>query len=354
MSPAVRAFLPLLPLLSLFGPAPQEEPSRKGSVTAEAEVVRVVLDVRAVDPQGAAIPDLPRSAFRVRVDGREVPVEAADWIPTGVARPAVPGDVLALTPCPERPGPAATPAPGSGDRLFVLFFQTDFTRHRLVGQMRIAHEAMRFVDGLGPSDRVAVVSYDSRLKPRLDFTRDREAIRRAVFDSLKTDFPPPLPRREEPTIGGRIDPEAAGRAATVELGLLETARALAGIPGPKWMLYLGWGLRVDRNPQDTPRLGSAIDALYKARVQVFTLDVSDADWHTLETDLMVLADLTGGTYAKTHQFARAALDRVFRGVDGRYELVFPLPPGAPGWRDVSVELAGVAGTVHHRPFLALP
>lgn len=347
MSPAALA------LLSLLGAAPQEEPSRKGSIAAEAEVVRVVLDVRAVDPQGAAIPDLPRSAFRVRVEGREVALEAADWIPAGVARPAAPGEGLALTPSPERPAPAAGTAPGNGDRLFVLFFQTDFTRHRLVGQMRIAHEATRFVDGLGPGDRVAVVSYDSRLKPRLDFTRDREAIRKAVFDSLKTDLPPPLPPGEEPTIGGRIDPDAAARAATVELGLLETARALAEIPGPKWMLYLGWGLRVDRNPQDTPRLGSAIEALYRARVQVFTLDVSDADWHTLETELMVLADLTGGTYAKTHQFARAALDRVFRGVDGRYELVFPLPPGPSGWRDVTVDLVGVAGTVHHRPFLAL-
>lgn len=340
-------------LLALVAGPVSEEPSRKGSVTAEEQVVRVVLDVRAVDPRGDAIPDLPASAFRVRVDGREVVLEAADWIPSGVARPAAPSDGLALTPSPERPAPASDSG-GSQGRLFVLFFQTDFTRHRLAGQMRIAHEALRFVDGLGPGDLVAVVSYDSRLKPRLDFTGDREAIRRAVFDSLKTDLPAPLPPGDEPTIGGRIDPGAAARAATVELGLLETARALGQIPGPKWMLYLGWGLRVDRNPQDTPRLGSAIEALYRARVQVFTLDVSDADWHTLETELMVLADLTGGTYAKTHLFARAALDRVFRAVDGRYELVFPLPPGPPGWRDVSVRLVGVAGNVHHRPFLTAP
>jgi len=38
--------------------------------------------------------------------------------------------------------------------------------------MRMANEIVRFLDRLLPTDRVAVLSYDSHLKLRLDFTND--------------------------------------------------------------------------------------------------------------------------------------------------------------------------------------
>jgi hypothetical protein len=55
------------------------------------------------------------------------------------------------------------------------------------------------------------------------------------------------------------------------------------------------------------------------------LDVSDADWHTLETTLQDTSALTGGTYQKTHLFAGAAVTRLAKRLAGRYVLVCVAP-----------------------------
>lgn len=329
------------------------EPQQQAGVKAEARVERVVLDVLAVDPYGEAIPDLPPSAFRVLVDGRDVALEAADWIP---APPRSAHDAARAEAPRSDAAPAPPPAEGSsavpeGGRLFVFFIQTDFARVgiRVKGQMRLSQAAVKFLDELRPDDRVAVLSYDSRLKLRLDFTGDRRRVEAAIFESLKTDIPEPLPPGPEPSLARYLDFRSGAKAATVEMGMLVTARALLALPGPKWLLYLGWGNQVDRNPRDPEWWTAAVHMLRAARATVFTLDVTDADYHTLETGLRVLADTTGGTYAKTHQFPTNALARVFRHLEGRYELVFALPDSRRGGREVKVTLVGRKGDVLHRP-----
>ena len=128
-----------------------------------------------------------------------------------------------------------------------------------------------------PTDRVAVLSYDSHLKLRLDFTNDRAAIHRALFETLKIggapDPPPPSPF---PSLAAHFDVEAARKASSVEKGLFVTAQALEKIPGGKVMLFLGWGLHVNRAPVDARWNALAINALQQARVNVFTLDITDA------------------------------------------------------------------------------
>ena len=128
------------------------------------------------------------------------------------------------------------------------------------------------------------------------------------------------------------------------------ARALSKIPGGKAMLYFGWGLQVDRTPREGRDAGEAIGALYEARVNVFTLDISDADYHTLEVRLMQVADLTGGRYEKTHIFTGGALSRVMRSLGGRYVLVFVKPEGPRGIHPLSVQLAGRKGDVIARAY----
>ena len=116
------------------------------------------------------------------------------------------------------------------------------------------------------------------------------------------------------------------------------------------MLYFGWGLQVDGSPKEGRDVGEAIGALYEARVNVFTLDISDADYHTLEVQLMGMADLTGGRYEKTHIFTGGALSRVVRSLGGRYVLVFVKPEGSRGFHPLSVELAGRSGDVIARTY----
>ena len=107
---------------------------------------------------------------------------------------------------------------------------------------------------------------------------------------------------------------------------------------------------MNRQPTDWKWHALAVNALQQARVNVFTLDVSDADWHTLEVTLMDLADLTGGTYAKTHIFSAQALDLAFRAIEGRYVVVFARPERPPGRHVIELTLRTKKGRVLARPF----
>ncbi len=352
MSPRASVLGALLGIALLFA-APGQEPSRKGSITARASVEKVLLDAYVVGPHGGALRGLEPPDFLLRVGGEEVSVEEVEFIP---------GDRPELAPRPKPQAPtaersaedAAIPEFPDG-RLLVLFFQADFGRHRTKGLMRAANEMVLFLDRLLPTDRVAVVSYDSHLKLRLDFTNDRASIHRALFDTLKIggapDPPPPSPF---PSLAAHFDVAEARKAASVERGLLVVAKALSKIPGGKVMFFLGWGLHVNRTPSDPRWHALALEALREARVNVFTLDVSDADWHTLETTLMRFAEETGGTYAKTHVFTAQALDLAFRAIEGRYVVVFTRPERPRGRHAVELSLRQKKGKVLVRPYFDDP
>ncbi len=333
----------LLALGSLLAvPAAGQEPSRKGAVDAKVAVEKVLVDAYVLGPQGGALLGLTPPDFQLRVDGEEVPVEEVEFVPAGRSEmpPRAPA-VAEETGIPEFPE----------GRLIVLFFQADFSHYRTKGQMRMANEMVAFLDRLLPTDRVAVLSYDSHLKLRLDFTNDRAAIHRALFDTLRIGgAPDPPPPNPFPSLAAHFDVEAARKAANVERGLFVTAKALREIPGAKVMFFLGWGLHVNRVPVDWVWHARAVNLLQEARVNVFTLDVSDADWHTLEGTLMVLAELTGGTYAKTHIFSTQALELAFRAIEGRYVIVLSRPERPPGRHTIQLSLRKKRGTVLARPF----
>jgi VWFA-related protein len=318
-------------------------------VTARAAVEKVLVDAYVVGPQGGALLGLGASDFLLRVGGEEVPVEEVEFIPAD--RPELAPKATAAVEAAEEAGIPEFPE----GRLIVLFIQADFGRHRTKGLMRTANEMVLFLDRLLPTDRVAVVSYDSHLKLRLDFTNERAAIHRALFDTLKIGgAPEPAPSSPFPSLGAHFDVGEARKAASVERGLLVVAKALRRIPGGKAMFFLGWGLHVDRNPADPRWHALALEALREARVNVFTLDVSDADWHTLETTLMGLAEQTGGTYAKTHVFTAQALDLAFRAIEGRYVVVFSRPDRPPGRHAVELTLRTKKGRVLARPYFDDP
>ena len=75
-----------------------------------------------------------------------------------------------------------------------------------------------------------------------------------------------------------------------------------------------------------------------ARITIFSLDVTNADYHSLEGSLANIADLTGGAYAKTHIFPGLAMERVRRAISGRYVLVFRKPDGPRGFHQTRIAL----------------
>ena len=332
-------------VLSLLGasraPAQAPPPARQEPFREEARVELVVVDAHVTDRYGDPIPNLTPADFHVLVDGKPVPLESVDWVPADL--PEIPMEASLSAAGPGRPLTLAPPG-----RLIVLFFQTAFEHTRLVGIVRMSLQARKFLDDLLPTDRVAVVSYDSHLKLRQDFTSDHERIRDALFDSVRTGEPAMIRTAYFPSIAEHFDYGAAKDASTPERGLFVLARALAPIPGGKTMLFFGWGLSTiggirGPNPTEQRDYGNAMRALAAARTNIFTLDVTDADYHSLGVYLQDLSEATGGTYQKTHLCPSRAMDRVKRAISGRYVLVFKSPPGPRGYHSIEVHLLGHKG-----------
>lgn len=343
---------PLLLALLLSASIPaQEPPDRRGAVTEQAFVERVVVDAYVTAPDGNPIPNLTPSDFRVRVDGKPAPLESVDWIPAGTPEiDAAPAGAAGAEESPRPRPPEAAPG-----RLIVMFFQTNYEPSRLIGLVRMAAQARQFLDTTLPSDRIAVASYDSHLKLRQDFTADRDKIVRAINASLRFGREPEPDVDSHPALARHLDPAAARKAATPERALALLADALTPIPGGKSMLYFGWGLGTvgglsGPNPAEVRAWGDALRGMAAARTNIFSLDVTDADYHSLEVYLEQLSDLTGGRYEKTHIFPGLAMQRVERAISGRYVLVFVKPRLTRGVHSIEVDLVGHKGRVSARQY----
>jgi hypothetical protein len=230
---------------------------------------------------------------------------------------------------------------GFPSRLIVLFFQRHTLPSRMVGLMIMLKRAREFVENLGPGDRVAILTFDSHLRLFSDFTDDREALAETIQRKIVPYRPPPLPEPGPfPSLAEHFDHDAARRAASPEEALLVTARALAPLKGSKTLLYIGWGMGVYQGGavQMRPEYGPARRALLDARVSVFPLDVTRADYHTLEGPLIKVARDTGGYYMKTFYSSYFAMDSVAGIITGRYELVFEKPDLPPGQHFIRVKL----------------
>jgi VWFA-related protein len=327
--------------------APAEPPAESPDTPQDTfdDSITVALDtivVRVVDTSGRPILGLTPDDFRVLVRGKEIPVVAVDW----VSSEAAVEPHAELLPVEEDAAPALSPSPAG--KLVVFFVQADLNPTRISGQMRMRPYTRELLASLHPSDRVAVVSYDSHLKLWLDFTEDREAVHevvdRAMIFSPEEDVEPSAP----PSLAARFDEDAARRAASPEKALEVTAQALAGLPGEKTMIYLGYGLGRFGvgGVRMTPDFKPAVKALSRARVSVFVLDVTSADYHSLEVGLQSVAEATGGTYASTFRLPGVATDRIARAISGWYVLTFDreaLDGIEPG--QATVKLKGRRGEV---------
>ena len=274
----------------------------------------VELTVHAADPSGEPVRDLKASDFRVLVDGAAVEIESLEWSGTLQTEGA--------------------PGPSTPGRLMVLMFQWEIQAQKAEGHMRMSRQALEFVDTLEPDDRVAVMTFGSRLWLRQDFTSDHGLLRSAILNALSAKDAPT--NAAGPTLAAAA---AAGESATsIDKAFLALGRALRPLPGAKAILFFGWGIGSwsALSPDGhlgktlyTPDFEEARKALQSAQAPVFALDISSGS-HQLQEGLSRLAFETGGFYFPTHEFPRAAMKTVARAVSGHYALVFKPPPGPHG------------------------
>lgn len=292
--------------------------SAHAQVQETITVARIILDVRVTDFNANLVRDLTKDEFVVEVDGRPAEIEAMEWIEDAstILVPESENEEIAIN----------TPE----GRLLVVFVQTDFGRNaiRMAGQMKFQDYADRFLETLEDQDRVAVVSFDSKLKFRLDFTRRKSDVARVIREAIRVDQPERPPVVPHPSIAARMTPEEMEKATSSEKALIVVANALRPIQGPKSIVLLGWGLgelasgRV-RMKSEWPIAKRALDA---ARVSIFSLDTTAADSHDLAAGLAHASHATGGTYSSTFRFPQLAIDRLERILEGHYELTIKRPP----------------------------
>jgi VWFA-related protein len=331
MSRTVLLLLSLLPLAALA-----QEMRTGETITVE----RVLVDARVTTAAGDPILNLTKQDFIVKIDGKPAVVESVEWIPDSALARELAGldERLPL----EEPS-ALMDIPAPQGRLLVFFVQTDFGRHptRVGGQMKFLSYVDQIIDGLDEADRVAVLSFDSHLKFRLDFSNDKDEIREAVRSALLIDNPQ-WPRIVPlPSLASRLKRDEMRRLTSSEQALLAIGNALLPIRGPKSMILLGWGLgeRIGGRIVMPVDYTYAKRALESARVSVFALDISIADYHDLELGLGKAAADTGGFYAKTHIFPQLAVGRLQKTLEGHYELEVRKPgTSEPGVHTIDVQV----------------
>jgi VWFA-related protein len=336
----------LFALAALAAPASAQEPSPSPGpeqmppprFSERVAVERVVMDLRIVDGKGRPIPDLTAADIQVVVDGREAVVDSLKWI-SGTT-PYTSGLTPALA-------AKVGIAPGPPGRLIVFFFQKDMLGSRLSGLVQIKGQAGKLLDSLEPGDRVAVASFDTQLRLWTDFTNDRELLHRVIHRSVLMESAPAEVRPGSPSLLPAYDRNAARRAASAEAALAVLGRALQPLPGTKSLAFFGWGLgRLSGGLVSMlPEYEDAQRALIDARVVVFSLDVTDADFHTLEVGLRSVAESTGGFYARTKDFPTLAMERLEYALLGHYALSIEKPLLPRGNHDVTVRLVAGKGEV---------
>ncbi len=315
-----------LTLFAVAGLAAQQQPG----LVERVDVSRVLIDVRVIGDEGEPVAGLEPDDFEVRIGGEPVDVESALWL--GGGEPArAPLDSTGFT---------AVLAPRDRRQLVVFFVQKSLEADRALGLLRLLQDSDRLLAGVGPDDRVAVVSFEHHFKIWLDFTADLGRAREVLAWDVMHEEPRVLEPQAGLSIVAGID-QAEGRGIwQVEDALRRLGEVLEPLPGSKSVVLIGYGF-------DTgwTRYDRALDALDAARAAVFSLDVTQADYHTFEHALRDVSHHTGGLFLTTFHHPRRAIERVASAVGGRYVLFTLAPDLEPGSHSIDVKVPRGAGRV---------
>ena len=341
ISPA--AFVVALSAVTALPAAAQ--PQEVKPFTERVDVHRVLLDVRVTDGLGQPLEDLGTTDFVVRIDGKPASVESATWV-TGALRREETGAAPAGS-------PVATTKSTIEGRLIVFLIQKDLEPSRIVGLMRLLIDARPFFAAFTPRDRLAVLSFDSRLRIWTDFTNDLERVRAFLQRGILMSEPAALVESEAPSLVASLGARQAEGAATMEEALALLGRALEPLPGAKSVIVFGHGFgRLGLSGVTlAPDYDEARRSLRAARTSVFCLDVTQADHHSLEAGLQQVAEDTGGFFERTHLFPTRALNRLAGTLAGHYVLMVERPPVRKGRHRVDVSVPHRSATVLVRDFV---
>lgn len=350
----------------------------------------VAIDVRVTDRDGGPVGGLAAQDFDVTIDGKPRRVVSVDFVAASSDAPARPAPAAAELPPEAVYSSNADEAPaGSEGRLIALL--VDQGSFAGPASRAAVSAARRFLDRLGPFDRVSLATFPGP-GPRLAFTTNHAAVAKALETIAGSLDPWPIidptvsmteavaiARGDNSTLAAVLDRECVGRgrgmtlemcrqrildqvpagvahlrrrAATSVYGLAGAVESLGNIDGPKTAVLISAGLIAGERVGDLDT-----DALIRwvarsaaaSRVTLYVLHLqgsfleamsaerggrpvdSFADAHMLRSGLEILAGASGGSMQNVLVGADHAFERIAREISASYILgVEPMPGDADG------------------------
>ena len=334
--------------------AAQEEPTT--GFAGELDVTEVQMDVLVTDPNGNVVLGLTADDFIITEGNNEIPVTSASFYSN---RRFLESSMLA-----QQLGVEQNVVPS--DRYFILFFHdvTQIVPALNAPQLDAARRIKDWVQSeLLLNDRVAVVSYDVKLKVHLDFTTNRQKIMEAVDDAVTRKDPGThWPSRQEETTGPSLlanlpkGKDLRKQTTRVYDGIRLLADATSDIVGRKNMIMFSIGFDPANRAftTSTETLGMwtpdvrywppMIESLNNENVAVYAIDlISSTRSGTIQDrianqGLSLLADDTGGQYYFHYNTFDTPLKHVADDNNGYYLLSYSAEhkSGSSGYQRVEV------------------
>jgi VWFA-related protein len=331
----MRFFPIILAMLSLALPASGQQHSLEEQIDVNA----VLLDVIVTDSRGNHILGLSADDFIVKEDGVVQTIDSADYITNRTLLTA-------------REDKAPFPVERvTNDRYFVFFFDKPGEPGALYSPLMLARQAvLDFIrKDMRPTDHVAIVGHDVRLKIYSDFTRDRRLLESALGEALRFG-------RGETTAGTAEGPSILNNMASQDL-IRETSTvyealdllgdAMRPIPARKNLVLFSGGI-ADRH--DSVRggllmgrsihLDPALRSLNAANVSVYGVQLQrDVDATPMfHQRLTEISEATGGQYFQFNTSFRPAVRRIDTTNSGYYLVTYKSSrrPGESGFQKVEV------------------
>ncbi len=230
-------------------------PAQGPDYTIRVESDLVLVHVTARDRRGNPVRDLAPEDFVLLEDGRRQVISFVDY---ETSRPAVapPGDLALLT-----SGAPLSPTLTQGLRPVILFF--DFTSLQPDQALRALRAARAYVQSLGPTDRVAVVTLAERLRVQQDFTSNRDSLLHALANIRNMS----MAEEDSSTEAEAYDLFSNDRRLRA---LREVASALQLVPQKKTLVFFAGS--VEGGVQNEPQLAGTVEAAARSNLSVYAVD----------------------------------------------------------------------------------
>jgi len=335
-------------LIALAPAARAQQPDQpQGQFGEQVEVGEVLLDVLVTDADGNAVLGLGPDDFVVEEAGQPREVTSVSFY----ANRRVGGALANL-------GEKASVESLPEDRYFILFFQDQRQRQfdTDVPLLRQQLDAGRFAkkwvrEDLLPDDWVAVVSYDSRLRVQTDFTRDHDALTKAIDaavqgKSLDLDEFAQVGNTSGPSL---IDDLPRGRYLSKQTGRIYdavklVAEATGDIRARKnlVMFGIGFGILTTSDREDVRFYDPMMQTLNDNNVAAYMVDLNpNTVDHAMSDPMNRLAKETGGRYFFNFTNFQTPLSQIADENNGYYLLSYRSshPRGETGYQKVTVKTA---------------